>query len=415
MNIKIKKKIQKNEFAENCYLLAYSIFVARVAIGNTTFLEYFSIYGINLIIAFITGMVLIGIKMFIKDKYSLKTILFMLSMFLLFGISYCNNSYSEVIIFLLLILGIKGIDFDKIVTCHFFVYASIMVLSIICALFGIIENYSVYEVARGYRYALGNTYPTDFAAGMLYLLLDFWYIKRKDWKFRYTVFWAILSYITYEVTDGKTTFMLASLVLMLTVIYQVNSGRKLLNSNFVRMISAVAFPLFACISIIIQATYGKINNVFLQRINGALNNRIAYGYEAIEEYGIPLFGTRVEMYGGGWNTSTSEKYFYVDNGYLQLTLLYGLVLLASLCIGFSVIVYNANRYEGEYRCVMSLSILVLAVSGLIEPRFYNILYSSFVMLLGIRLFQKDSKGYHIIRKIKVMKKRTYFKKYKAIR
>ena len=368
------------------FIIPYILFLGRVAIGNTTFAEFFSIYGISLVAVFFIGLACIGLKIFFVDKYSLKTIILLMIIFVLFFVSYKNSTYVDIIILLLLFIASKNIKLDTIVRCHFFVYLTILVLAMGCALMGIIDNYAIYSNLRGYRYSLGNIYPTDFAAGTLYLMMDFVYLKRDKWKIIYSVGLIVIAYAVYRVTDANTSFILSLFVSLATALNQTRVGKRIFESAIFNRVTRLAFPVLAVVSIYIQYAYTTLNSSFFSIANLLLNNRIVYGNRAINEYGLSLFGTRVNMIGSGWGTNTSETYFYVDNGYLQLALTFGLMALIIICIGFMLVCYKRLSNKSTDLGVFMIVMFTIAVSAVIEPRFYNILYNAFLLDLGIEFF-----------------------------
>ena len=383
--MKINNSNKKISFGTLLFVIAYTLFLGRVAIGNTTFVEYISINGITLIFVASIALFYIVIKFFTYDRYTVKEMILAGVTIIIFLIGYKKSTYIDLIILLVLMVGSKNIKLDTIVKCHFIVYGTITFIALICALLGIVENYSTYSILRGYRYSMGNTYPTDFAAGIFYLVLDFVYIKRDRWKIRYSLGIILLSWSVYYVTDGNTSFILSCCIAISMIIIKSKNGSKIFNYNFIQNIIICSFPVLAFLSIGIQAIYTKVNNSILYKLDILLNNRLAYGHQAIEKYKLSLFGKRIEFIGAGWGTS-SDSYFYVDNGYLQVALMYGIVILCILCLGFSYVCYKNKLRKNNP--VLHLIIFFIAISGLIEPRFFNILYNSFIFAISIELFSR---------------------------
>ena len=229
---------------------------------------------------------------------------------------------------------------------------------------------------------MGNTYPTDFSAGIFYLVLDFIYLNRNKWRMKYSLWIIIISWGVYHITDSKTSFILSCLIAISMIIIKNTKGIKLFSYKYIKDIIIFSFPVLASLSIFMQAIYNKTNPILL-KIDFFLNNRLAYGNQAIEKYKLSMFGKKIEFNGAGWGTSSSN-YFYVDNGYLNMALTYGMVMLCIFCFGFFYICYKNKQSN----IVLVLILFFISISGLIEPRFFNMLYNSFIFAIGIELFSE---------------------------
>jgi hypothetical protein len=388
--MEIKKSKKEMAFGTFLFILSYTLFLARIAIGNTTFAEYISIYGVTLIVVTSIGLFYIGIKLVTFDRHTVKAWALIGIITVIFLAGYKYSTYVDLIILIVLMIGSKNIKLDDIVKCHFIVYGIVTLIALICASLGVIENYALYSSLRGYRYSMGNTYPTDFAAGVFYLVLDFVYLERNKWRKAYSLGIILLSWCVYRVSDANTSFILSCCIAIAMLIIKSPKGMKLFSSKLMQHIIVWSFPVLAFLSIGIQYIYASVNRTILYRIDLLLNNRIAYGNQAIEKYNLSLFGKHIQLVGAGWGTS-SDNYFYVDNGYLQVALIYGILLLCIFCLGFSYVNYK-NKYR-QTNPVLSLILFFIAISGLIEPRFFNILYNSFIFAISIELFlEKKESG-----------------------
>lgn len=370
------------------FVLAYSLFLGRVAIGNTTFVEYISIYGTMLIVVALVGLFCIGTKLALCDRYTLRALILIAVIVVVFFVGYRYSTYIDLIILLVLMIGSKNIKLEDVVKCHFIIYSTIMTIAMICALLGLIENYVIFSTLRGYRYSLGNTYPTDFAAGIYYLVLDFVYLKRKKWKTQYSIGIILISWIVYRITDANTSFVLLCCIAIMLIFMQKKWGIRILSSKPVQNVIVFSFPVLAILSIGIHYVYTVVSSPILLGLDVLLNNRLSYGHQAIQRYGLSMFGKQIEFIGAGWGTSAGS-YFYVDNGYLQIALIYGIVILLVFCLGFAYVCYKNKLQQTDLTLLMIL--FFIAISGLLEPRFFNILYNSFIFAISIELFSKKGK------------------------
>lgn len=373
------------------FVLPLILFISRLAINNSTLLAYVNINGFANQILLCIGIVCFLLKFCMYDIKSLTIfdILKMLILTIIFLIAFFLNQLTDLIFLLILLLSSYRIRLDSVIKTHFFVYLAFTCITIFLSLSGIIQNFS----PDGIHYSMGNTYTTDFASGILFLCLDFIYLYRYAWKVRYSLFIILIALITYVISSSMTSSSLIVISSLGTLFLLDPTCRKVLSSKILGWTSICIFPILFISSLYIHTSDAFLNSSFMHKLNFLFNNRFFYGHEAIVKFGISTWGKGKEivmnMNGGGWGTNQSiynpsnpsGNYFYVDNGYLQLTLLYGWIIAILICFGFSYFMFIKRKEDSEDYPVLVLIIIVLAISGISEPRFYNILYS--VILLGV--------------------------------
>ena len=206
---------------------------------------------------------------------------------------------------------------------------------------------------------------------------------RNKWKAQYSIVIIIVGLIVYRITDANTSFILMCCIAIVLIFLQKKFVLRIFYSKLVKNIMVFSFPILALVSIVIQYVYTTVSNPILLKLDVLLNNRLAYGHQAIKRYGLSLFGSRINFIGAGWGTS-AEGYFYVDNGYLQMALIYGILILLIFCLGFAYVCYRIRPFKSKLPLLIILNFI--AISGLFEPRFFNILYNSFIFIISIELF-----------------------------
>lgn len=370
------------------FLIAYGLYIVRAGIENTTFMYFFSEYNITRPITFILGAILIGFKMILYDrKVDRKSLTYVLVISIIFMIVFYFTSYFELLYLLLLMIGSEKIEIKDVVKIHFFIYLSITIIAAFASWTGIIENYITVSSKGAYRAAWGNTYPTDFAAGLFYLLLDYAYLNYKKLNvFRYLgmLFIVCLSFI---VTRSQTSLILGVLLVILLVLSKRKKIARALSTDIYMNIVAWSFPLIAIITIYAQYIYKNNgnNNPVLLGLNIIMNYRLGFGSRAIQQYGLSLFGKRIEFIGAGWGTNSTESYFYVDNAYLQYALLYGILLTAIFTFGYYLLSRYSRYIDNELMMIIVLS--CISISAISEPRIFNILYNPFFIGVGVMLWK----------------------------
>lgn len=370
------------------FIIAYGLYIVRAGIESTTFMAFFNHYNITRPITFIIGAFLIGTKVVLFDKkFDKKALCYIFLIAIIFLIEFYYTSYFDLLYLLLLMIGAKNIEIKNVVKTHFLVYLTITVLAAAASWVGIIENYITISATGAYRASWGNIYPTDFAAGLFYLLLDYVYLNYKKINiFRYLgiMFIVILS---FSITRSQTSLILGILLLILLAISKNKSMICIFSSNIYKNTVACSFPIIAILTIYAQYIFKNngYNNSFLLALNVIMNYRLGFGSRAIQQYGLSLFGRRIEFYGAGWGTNNPETYFYVDNAYLQYALSYGLLLTAFFVLGYFFLSKYIDRLDNHVVLIIILS--CISLSAISEPRIFNILYNAFFLGLGILIWK----------------------------
>lgn len=367
---------RKSEFL---YLTAFAILVFKISLGNTTFVEFIDNKSIIWKSTSSLPYALIIFKILFQ-KLSLKNIVSSLIVFICFFITFYCTVNTEIITLAILLIGIQNVAFKKVVVTHFYVYGFVMISALVASILDITEMYKIESNVHGIRYALGSTYPTDFSAGILYLLLSFIYFT-KIFKLRYFIIWFCIVTITFIFTKARTDFLLC-LILLLSKTFVCHDRHlypdKILIYSYLRRLSIIIFPLLFILSYI-SVLFFNNGNSFIHEVNVLLNYRIGFISNFLSDYNINLFGNQIIMTGSGFGTSTGQDYSFLDNGYFFTLLRNGVVITFFIIIGFSLVAFKSSNI------VINYILVFIAINALIEPRFISFEYNPFLLLIGIVL------------------------------
>lgn len=372
------KKVYKNDLL---FVIAYALLLFKIALANTTFVEFIDVRSDIFKLIYPISFSLIALKITLANKMSVKVVLESIIIVIIGVFCYINSSRTEILALIMLLIGMKQVHFDVVIKTFLWVYGLVTIFALFFSLMGIIDMYTVMSDAHGLRYSLGNTYPTDFAAGVFYMLLAYAYLK-KTWKIRYSVIWTVITITTYLMTKAQTSFILSILFIIgltLTIFYRYPSHFKNKIGSFIKKISIIVFPVLAGVSYLIVYMFEQ-GNVYMQILNVIVNYRIGFASKFMDDYGINMFGNYIEMTGAGWGTSTSNVYYYIDNGYYYSIVFYGILLTVLFLVGFSMCALKSKEL------LLNYILIFIAINALLEPRFVNYLYNPFLMLLGSLLY-----------------------------
>ena len=200
----------------------------------------------------IVMLVFIFAKIAISQIYRVSEVFVISIVMLSFFVAYARRSRYEILLtFVLLLIGAQGLSFRKIVQVYFGLGAILMVLMIVAAETGLIENLIYHQEGRRARIAFGSVYPTDFSAHVFYLCLAWTYIRKERLRIRELIIFFICGSAIYVFCDARmNTVMIILLTLML--LYQkiqrhreIKKGKTRRRSRLIQGLMVGAVPLCA--------------------------------------------------------------------------------------------------------------------------------------------------------------------------
>ena len=128
---------------------------------------------------------------------------------------------------------------------------------------------------------------------------------------------------------------------------------------------------------------------FYVNLNNLFSMRLFLGKNALDTYGLHLFGTAgVKFIGYGGTTESVHSYNYVDSSYIQMLFYYGLipvVLLVLIYVFASKKVYKQKRF-------LFLSLLsLITINCMIEAFWIRPGYNIFMFTIFANLYDVQNK------------------------
>ena len=314
--------------------------------------------------------------------YSIRhQILLLLSLLLVCIVGVIAEQLAPLILSFELIVGAKGVEFKKILKVHFLVSVAICLFSVIGSSVGLVENVVV-DLSNEVdlfadspkRYSYGYVWPTGCAIHISFLCLTYWLIKDsyigvKGWLCFIIAIYFVLFYPQARQASFIIFFiLLISLYINYVIRHQRHPNRLFL---FFLLISPL---VFAAISLYMTIAFNGLDQTWMF-VDILFTGRLRLGQEAIEEYGIPLFGQYIDMIGGDVNMN---DYNYVDSSFVQAPLIWGVVLFGILLLLYEYIAckaYKINSYS------LLFAVAIAALSGVTSQYFFQIKFCPLLLAL----------------------------------
>lgn len=361
-------------------LLAY---LTVAFLQNTTFSSFIGSRPYNLTTYII--FVILVFKIFFYDHYQFSTNIIIGACLLLAVIVWWRTKSNLILATAVLILGMRGVDFDRVVRLSLQLNFWLLVAVIACATTGIITNLAFAAAERGTRYALGVIYPTDFAARVLYLLLADAYLNYRSLTWRRYAMYVVIAVVVKQVTDARLNF--ACMLLLIPVIafakYAETQRSQNQQSSVTKLVSLywVATPVLAATALFGTILYDPANHLETQ-IDHLLSGRLTFGHMALEKYPLKLFGQPVVEHGFGNNMSLfrngSAHYMFIDSSFVRLFAVYGMIT-AVIIIGVMMYISIKQTHAGHY--ALPAILLIITLSAVVEQHLLEPTYNLWLLAL----------------------------------
>ncbi|MFU0913103.1 hypothetical protein [Kluyvera intermedia] len=263
------------------------------------------------------------------------------------------------------------------------------ILASICGMLFILFTYAfnlypettldLYRDNNIYRYSLGYRFPTFLPNFYFHLVLCWFFLRRDNANVVDIIIISIINYYIYILTDTRAVYYLVILtcVIVFLLKYCNINYRTLFLGGLFRFLTKYSFLIFGAIAIYFQYTYNPEIN-WMANLNSIFSGRLALGHWGFELYDIKLFGNFVEFV-SILEASASDKFFYIDSAYVQLLLVYGIVIYFLIMYGYTKIgkeiINNDNKYFG-------MVLILLFAHSITDPQLMSPEFNPFILCLG---------------------------------
>lgn len=325
------------------------------------------------------------------QKYDIKQLLVIAAVALLVIYTGINaHEITRLSLSFALIVGAKDIDFKSILKVCFLTGFSLCLISLVGSSIGLIENkvismdmesMEMMGSSNAKRYSYGYGWPTGCAIHISFVCLIYWAYKEGLLKWREIISFLCAFWIVYYYNQARQAAIIILLMVVISFYLLYLHKRNKRGPRFLMFLLISSIPLFAIVSIIGTILYDESDILWIAA-NIIFSNRLKLGYDAIEEYGFRWFGQYFEMIGG----DTTYEYNYVDSSYVQMYLLWGIVLTT-----FLLVLYFAISLKAYKRGDMALlfAIMLAGLSSVTSQYLFQIMSCPFLLALFAKHSVRD--------------------------
>jgi len=376
----INKLLSKKINGEQLYLITFSIYLFFAFLRNSTFNPFIGSRIFNLV-SYLVFAILV-FKIFFFDNYNLKCLVIILICLLISLVSWRMSSSNLIIVMTAFILAARNVSFREIIKWYFIINLIFLLMVILFALFGVIQNLVYTVKGRQDRYSLGISYPTDLASHVLYLILANAYINFNKLNWHYYFSYFLIAMILKIITDARLSII--CILLTIPVLYIAQKAQ--LGNKVARIFTSffwIITPISAAITFFSTYFFDNRNKIFYF-IDHLLSGRLSYGKTALNLYPIKMFGQKIIEQGFGGNfgkmlsNSGSYGYFYIDSSYMRLILIYGFLVFI-VFISMMIFISIRETLKGNY--ILPAILLIITISCIVEQHLLELTYNPFLLVL----------------------------------
>lgn len=363
--------------AERIIQTSYAVF-AFVTTIQFTQIRYFSWFpplfrGVEVLL-----ILSIAVSLFIGKRFDKKQLLIGILWVSLGIVIMLNmNRQAEIILLFGYILAGKELSSDRFLLYYIFG------ITLACA---ITEFLLVCGVLSPFNFVSGNVDPNRMTLGFnyhSYLPNHFFHAaiayiayKKDDINLKETAVILGINFVLFYFTRTSAAFLsVLAAVALLWILKLVRPEIKQGLAN-----ALVYSTVFFCGASFLVTLLWSPESAFMNKLNAFIHNRLALGNQGLHTIGISLFGKDY------WFNQTSGVYDFVDSSFLHIAIVYGVVLLAVLVIGFTVLTKKAANAKRYAFCI---AIFALMLHSAVEPQLIDLSYDPFLLMLGSIFFDSD--------------------------
>ena len=332
---------------------------------------------------------------------------------ILFFIIYYFSGKQSLLIMMIALFALRNINKEKLIKIALITYIITFFTVIVCSWIGLIPDWT-YNRGETTRHSLGFSYPTITMVYYLMITLMYIYTRKNKITIYEIIILEIINVLLYKSTAGRTTYILVTIVLILSLLKKIKFLNNILKQETFQKVlkgSCYILPTLALLFILIMTYLYSINNPFAISINKTLSNRILLTEKAFQEYDITLFGQETQWNGWGGVGYIEEidknnyVYNFLDNSYARLILDYGIILTILVILGYTCILIQNFKKKDYWMVFVIFIILILSE---LEPHLIDLNKNIFVISLIPLLDYKPIKQLtyrNIIKKFSIKKRK----------
>lgn len=273
------------------------------------------------------------------------------------------NGRLLLIILFLIVIGSYKSDMNSLINTHIKALTTGMIIVVISSLVGVLDTLGVhkeFDNITGFlfkqdniRYALGFVNSNIIPITCLYLYLYILLKKKDEYKWYFDIFAIIINYIVFLLCGSRVCILLLFFAILLRIMLSISK-----HGFFQLVILSCILLLIGCLifSLVLPGS-SLYSTDFIKILDHFLTARITIMRNVLVQYPVTLFGY------GEISVDNSVEYLVMDNGYIALFVMRGLIIGALFMIFLFMMIWNANKSRNPY---LALFIVIMILANIVD-------------------------------------------------
>ena len=371
------------------FCIAFSVYLAS-QMFNASMFGIMNIGSLLIKIAKYGAYALMLWKIVVETRYSSgQVIRYIICAMEILAVYHFTGNKTLIFLFLI-VIAMSDLKFSSILKTYMWTNGICMFAIILSRTFELIPTRNDFTETRS-RYALGFDFVTTGANYWMYLVLAYICYRKKKLTLAEAIILEVITYVFFLFTDTKNAFAITTIAIVMAMVLKIWNGKfgRYIFSFFIKYITLIGAALISLLTF-----YYDKNTFVSETINELLTNRVSLTYDAVQKYGIKLFGQAIEWIGGGiFYEKEYVEYNYVDSSYMQILLSYGIVLLIVILVGYFLLGRIIVKEKAWY---LGLVIALSAVHSTFDPQLLWVQYNVYLLALGYLLIPDKEKRQQLL-------------------
>ena len=299
--------------------------------------------------------ILINIK---NKKYSVNILLVYLFIFVVSVLTLKYSKARHFLIAILLFMPLYKTDINKMIKTSFVAHLLAFVMVFAATKIGLAENYIEITGSRT-RDFLGFVYVSTPAFFFLYIFLLYINVKKEKLNYLDLLLGVIINYYLYLKTDTKHPFFVFNCIILLMVLFIFKPSLKNTVFKYIKCDQMKRIPLICVLVSLGLCLYNR--NTAWNRLNDIVSGRLGLGRDAINYYGLSLFGQDVDLVGYTISNMNVENYNWVDSSYIIFMIKFGIVPLLLILVLYEEMINKSYKKNNIYLLISLITSLFISV------------------------------------------------------
>lgn len=338
-------KVKRLKVSEKFFFVGLFLWILQSYMIQTDFLKFYGYFPCTIVRVTSLSIFLFKI-IFIDKKYS-KMILSLSIVYLVISVmiefTTTETTIDTFLNVFIIIMAARNIPFQKITNFVFVISGLGFLITVSAAFLGILNN-SALIMGGKKRYYLGFDYVSFAPIYLVNIIFCGFYSyttkKGKSVPWMYIIVALFADILIYLLTSTRLAFGVVLIFICLYIIIEKLHMPIFKERWITKILSVILFPTIGILTCWFSNLYVP-NNAKWIALNKLLSNRLLLNKRALMLYDINWFGQVIEV-----NTNLNagiDDYMYIDSGYMNLLLQYGVIAFVVVLLLYSFILRNSVK------------------------------------------------------------------------